>query len=154
MPTHRLGHHVDPAAIKVWRWHYVCVALLLIAVMSLTVPLLSWRAWWAVALVAGVLLAGAWLWPAARYRHLTYDVDELGLTIHDGIWWREQSALPRVRIQHSDVSQGPLQRRYRVATLSLYTAGSRYTRVVLDGLPHEEALALRDALLSRAHTGV
>ena len=57
-------------------------------------------------------------------------------------------ALPRVRIQHTDVSQGPLERRYGIGTLKLYTAGSRHTRIELPGLNHDDAIALRDALLA------
>jgi membrane protein YdbS with pleckstrin-like domain len=148
------GQHVDPAAIAVWRWqHMITVAFLLapIGVMSASAP----RGGAALgAILAIAAAAAAWWWPRARYNHLTYDVDEQGLTIRGGVWWRDQSSLPRARIQHSDVSQGPLQRRYGIATLTFYTAGSRYTRISLDGLRHEEAIALRDALLSREHSGV
>jgi membrane protein YdbS with pleckstrin-like domain len=144
--------HVDTAAIAVWRWESALLAL--IAALASAVPLapLSPLAAMAVLLPIAVLgLIAAWYWPAARYRHLTYSVDELGLLIQEGVWWRAQIALPRVRIQHSDVSQGPLQRRFGLATLKLYTAGSRYTKVELEGLRHEDAIALRDALLNRAH---
>jgi uncharacterized protein len=75
-------------------------------------------------------------------------VDEQGIVIQRGIFWRSRIALPRVRVQHSDVSQGPLQRRFGVATLKLYTAGSRYTKIELPGLAHDEALALRDTLIA------
>jgi membrane protein YdbS with pleckstrin-like domain len=87
-----------------------------------------------------------WRYPPARYRHLRYRIDDVAITIQDGVFWRTQSALPRVRIQHTDVSQGPLQRRYGVATLKLYTAGSRFTRTELPGLEHATAVALRDRL--------
>jgi membrane protein YdbS with pleckstrin-like domain len=79
-------------------------------------------------------------------------LDQFGLVLQNGVWWRKQITLPRVRIQHSDVSQGPLQRRYGVATLKLYTAGSRYTKIELEGVRHEEALALRDSLVTRARS--
>ncbi len=62
-------------------------------------------------------------------------------------------AIPRVRIQDSDVSQGPLQRRFGVATLKLYTAGSRFTCNELPGLDHDRALDLRDTLLRRDDGG-
>lgn len=153
MPSYS-GHHVDPAAIVVWRWqHMITVAFLLVplGVISSVAPPGA-AALGAVLAIAAVI--AAWFWPRARYDHLTYDVDGQGLTIREGVWWRDQSSLPRARIQHSDVSQGPLQRRYGLATLTFYTAGSRYTRISLDGLRHEEAIALRDTLLTRESSGV
>ena len=89
-----------------------------------------------------------WVLPPAHYEALEFGVDEHGITIQRGIFWRSRISLPRVRVQHSDVSQGPLQRRFGVATLKLYTAGSRYTKIELPGLAHEDALALRDALIA------
>jgi membrane protein YdbS with pleckstrin-like domain len=144
--------HVDMATVTVWRWESTLVALVAALVSALPLAPMSQIAAAVVVLAIAVLgLIAAWYWPAARYRHLRYGVDEFGLLIQEGVWWRAQIALPRVRIQHSDVSQGPLQRRYGLATLKLYTAGSRYTKVELEGLRHDEAIALRDALLSRAH---
>lgn len=142
--------HVDPAAIAAWRWEAI-YGIVIVGLAS-AVPLTPLSSTLAIGVALLVVLGGlliAWLWPPARYRRLTYELDELGLTIEEGIWWRTQTALPRARIQHSDVSQGPLQRRYGIATLKLYTAGSRYTKVELEGLRHEDALALRDTLLNR-----
>lgn len=146
--------HVDPAAIVVWRWESAFVAL--IAGIAVAIPLGPISPSGAAALGLFVAVVGvvfAWFWPAAKYRRLKYGIDEFGLLIQEGVWWRVQIALPRVRIQHSDVSQGPLERRYGLATLKLYTAGSRFTKVELEGLRHDEAVALRDSLLSRAHAG-
>lgn len=142
--------HVDPAAIITWRLETIAVAILVGVMCAIPLAPLSGRISLAISLAVitvGVMLG--WCWPKARYRRLTYGLDEVGLTIQDGVWWRTQTSLPRVRIQHSDVSQGPLQRRYGIATLKLYTAGSRYTKVELEGLRHDDALALRDKLLNR-----
>lgn len=148
---------VDPRVVSVWRWSaafaftpIVIAASLFVIVVAVTrftaAPAFAF-AW--VALVAAVS-AYVWKYPPARYRQLRYRVDDVGITIRDGVLWRTSSALPRVRIQHTDVSQGPLQRRYGVADLKLYTAGSRYTCIVLPGLEHGEALALRDELQRHA----
>lgn len=139
--------HVDPAIVAVWRWHGTFTALtftVLSAVFSLPFPLL----WPLPPLVLIAGLAFARMWPPVAYRHLRYGIDETGIAIESGVLWRSRVALPRVRIQHTDVSQGPLERRYGIGTLKLYTAGSRHVRIELPGLNHEEALALRDALLA------
>ena len=140
--------HVDPAIIGVWRWHGAFTALIftvLAGAFSLPLPEL-WPFPPLLILILG--LTFAWLWPPIAYRHLRFGVDETGIAIESGVLWRSRVALPRVRIQHTDVSQGPLERRYNIGTLKLYTAGSRHVKIELPGLKHDEALALRDALLA------
>jgi membrane protein YdbS with pleckstrin-like domain len=140
--------HVDPAIIGVWRWHAALTALFLTvvaSVFSLPMPVL----WPFVPLIVAIAGFGlSWLWPPLSYQHLRFGVDETGIAIESGVIWRSRIALPRVRIQHTDVSQGPLQRRYGVGSLKLYTAGSRHTRIELPGLTYDDAIALRDALLA------
>lgn len=149
-----LTQPVDPRAVSVWRWSALIGALLPAAVAGvftvfaviagepvgkLAVPL------YPLLLIALGLYIG-W-YPRARYRHLRYRANDDGLEIQSGILWRKRSLLPRVRIQHTDISQGPIERRYGLATLRLYTAGSRFTLTELPGLEHSTAMALRDRLL-------
>ena len=96
-----------------------------------------------------MLVGQQWGASQAYYRRLRFAIDASGIAIERGILWRSRIAVPRARIQHTDVSQGPLQRRFGVGTLKLYTAGSRYTKIELPGLAHAEAIALRDALLAK-----
>jgi uncharacterized protein len=142
--------HVDPNTVAVWRWQ----ALVFASVLA--VPfVIAWLRGGSTVVLGTLIMYGlvavvsAWLLPPAHYRALKFGLDDHGIVIERGIWWRSRTALPRIRVQHSDVSQGPLQRRYGVATLKFYTAGSRYTKIELPGLEHDDAVALRDALLAR-----
>lgn len=103
---------------------------------------------WAV--VTGAL--GWWLyrWAALHHRHASYIVNEEDIEIRSGVVWRKAISVPRSRVQHTDVSQGPLERRYGLGTLGIYTAGTQYAKVSLDGLEHETALRIRDHLLPPA----
>jgi hypothetical protein len=87
--------------------------------------------------------------PAISYRHSSYRVDESGIEIRRGVFWRSVITVPRARVQHTDVSQGPLERRFGLGTLSIHTAGSSHAMVALPGLDHERALRIRDYLLPR-----
>jgi membrane protein YdbS with pleckstrin-like domain len=92
----------------------------------------------------------AWLsyqWPAVAYRHIAYTVKADGLQIRRGVFWRVVIDVPRSRVQHTDVSQGPLERRFGLGALVVYTAGTDHARVDLGGLAHETAFAIRDHLL-------
>lgn len=89
-------------------------------------------------------------WPVLEYRHARYRIDDELIEIEGGVLWRTSIAVPRSRVQHLDVTQGPVQRRYGLALLSIYTAGSEHSHVPLAGLAHEVAQLLRDQLLPRS----
>ncbi len=99
---------------------------------------------------AGLAFLG-YTWPALHHKHLRYRVDETGVRIKRGVVWREIISIPNSRVQHTDVSQGPLQRRYDIATLTVHTAGTEGASIHLDGLRHDVALRLRDHLLPTGH---
>ena len=86
-------------------------------------------------------------WPGVRYRYASYRVGERGLWIKRGVLFRSEISVPKSRVQHTDVSQGPLQRRFDLATLILHTAGTQHAAVALGGLSHQAALAIRDYLI-------
>ena len=142
--------NVDRGAISVWRWQWLIVTAL--ATAGAAIFLFPFPVPWfgGAAVVALIGLLFAWLWPPTYYEHLRYAVDETGIVIQRGVLWRSHIALPRVRIQHTDVSQGPLQRHYGLGTLRLYTAGSRHTMIELPGLAHQDAIDLRDSLLAES----
>jgi membrane protein YdbS with pleckstrin-like domain len=113
----------------------------------------------AIALTAALWLLGngllAWhgqRWQAIDYRHTRYRVDEQGLEIRRGVFWRVVVNVPRSRVQHTDVSQGPLERRYGLGTLAVYTAGTDHAKVTLSGLDHEVALRIREHLMPERGT--
>jgi hypothetical protein len=99
-------------------------------------------------LAASILLAWhAHRWPVREYQHTSYRVDALGIEIRKGVYWRVAINVPRSRVQHTDVSQGPLERRYGLGTLIIYTAGTDHAKIDLAGLEHGVALRLREHLL-------
>ena len=102
----------------------------------------------AVWLVFVVLLAWqSYAWPPRAYEHTSYRVDDQGIEIRTGVFWRVVINVPRSRVQHIDVSQGPVERRYGLGTLVIYTAGTEHAKVDLEGLEHGRALRIREHLL-------
>ena len=94
-----------------------------------------------------VSLAFGYKWPELHHRHLRYRVDESGVRIRRGVLWRTVISIPTSRVQHTDVSQGPVQRSYELATLTVHTAGTEGASISLSGLEHGVAKRLRDHLL-------
>ena len=91
----------------------------------------------------------AYRWPELSYARTSYILDGQGLEIRSGVFWRRIISVPRSRVQHIDVTQGPMQRSYGLATLVVFTAGTVHSSVPLAGLAHETALAVRDLLLPK-----
>ena len=101
---------------------------------------------WLVLTVAAVCLA--LVWPPMRYRRVSYRLDERGLQIRSGVLWRSIVDVPRSRVQHTDVQQGPIERGFDLATLLIHTAGTQHAVIPLSGLEHGVALRIRDSLLA------
>jgi membrane protein YdbS with pleckstrin-like domain len=82
----------------------------------------------------------------AVYRHFSYSMNEYGLYINQGVFWRKKIIVPRNRVQHTDVTQGPLQRKYDLAELVVHTAGTRNASVRLPGILYQLAEDIRESL--------
>ena len=152
-----------PALLRLWRLRYGLICALpglAAAVMGMigwasgrSADALNWtlRAPLpAAALVALLGLALGWWFAGLRFAHYRAELREgEGVVLHSGVWWRSEVWVPTARLQHLDVQQGPLDRRWGMASLSLHTAGSHdhHTRIL--GLPLAQAHALRDHLLPR-----
>jgi membrane protein YdbS with pleckstrin-like domain len=131
----------------------IVTGVLSVALLAGLFVLLTPRRWpWCVALwIVGTLVlawASHW-WPTIEYRHIGYRVDDDGIEIQMGVYWRRVLNVPRARVQHTDVVQGPLERRHGLGRLLIYTAGTEHSRVELPGLEHQTALGIRDRLLPR-----
>lgn len=149
-------HAVDGRTVRVAR----VIGFSVVLPISM-VPLVLFTIGWAVGGIPGpvyLAILGAWLlllasslfvayhWPAARHRHLRYLVEEDGLCIRRGVFWRKVIWIPITRVQHTDVSQGPVQRKFGLATLTVHTAGTAGASISLAGLGHGVASRLSDHL--------
>ena len=97
--------------------------------------------------ILALLAWSALAWPRIQYRYLRYRVDPTGIAIRRGVLWREDLRVPRSRVQHTDVNQGPIDRSFGLSTLIVFTAGTQHAKVSLDGLRDETARAIRDFLV-------
>lgn len=100
-------------------------------------------------IIAAVLLWAAWsvlLAPSRRWRRRAFAFTERELHVAHGVFTWVHTVVPVRRVQHIDLTQGPLERRYGLATLVLHTAGTEHSRVAAPGLAREEAESIRDAI--------
>lgn len=105
--------------------------------------------WVLLSIAAGVVLFFGLFpryWALREYRHASWRFTEFGLEIRRGVWWRHRITLPRDRVQHTDVVQGPVMRRFGIAKLVIHTAGTHSPSVELPGLLLGDAESLRDQM--------
>ncbi|TKR30438.1 hypothetical protein FCE95_09955 [Luteimonas gilva] len=101
----------------------------------------------AAALAVLVALPSLGLWLARKqYRYTRWKLDADGFALRRGNLWRSETRVPASRVQHLDLKHGPLERRYKLATLVVHTAGTRDSAVSLTGLDEDDAALLRDRL--------
>ena len=87
--------------------------------------------------------------PQSRYNARGYQISADRLRVVRGFLWRSDTVVPFGRVQHIDVDQGPLERFFGIATLTLHTAGNHNASVALPGLGEELAREMREEI--RAH---
>lgn len=156
-PAHPVADGVkrrlDPSWITARRISGLFVSLILItafggAAIGLGIGFGLWILTVSVWAVLSVLiLARAWFWPPLAWKYAAYAVSSRGLRVRRGVLVRSIASVPKSRVQHTDVSQGPLQRHFGIATLTVHTAGTQYAAVPVPGLPHQTALAIRNFLI-------
>ncbi|WP_328926936.1 PH domain-containing protein [Streptomyces sp. NBC_00190] len=120
-------------------------AAVLAVATGVALGLLAGPAWaalagcWLVALVWGWVLLGR-NWRSWRYAERADD-----LLISRGVLWREETVVPYGRMQLVEVTSGPLERRFGLASVQLHTAAAA-TDAKIPGLVPAEAQRLRDRL--------
>jgi hypothetical protein len=80
-----------------------------------------------------------------RYRSWGYAEREEDLLVRRGVMFARLSVVPYGRMQFIDVTAGPLERTFGLATVRLHTAAAS-TDARIPGLEREEAARLRDSL--------
>lgn len=86
-------------------------------------------------------------YPEKVYKYTKYGMVDKVFYVCKGKWFRKRTAVAQNRIQHTDVSQGPLARKFDLATLTMHTAGMKEADIHISGLKHADAVAMRDYLL-------
>ena len=87
--------------------------------------------------------------PGRRFRAWAYGMNAEELQVRSGVLTQVHTVVPLDRIQHIDLSQGPLERGFGVSRLVLHTAGTLHSQVLIPGLGRETAERMRDEIRER-----
>lgn len=140
-------NRLSPKAIKVWRITGIISSLFILigfaAVITLTI-IFDWNLLFSIisfliVLIYFVLFVG--IWPKVKWKRWRYEVREDEVEIQQGVLVIKRTLVPMVRVQHVDTKQGPLLRKYHLATVSISTAATVHE---IPALGLEEAEEIRN----------
>lgn len=90
--------------------------------------------------------------PQRIHRRLGYRLGDRLLQVVRGWMFQSDTVVPLVRVQHIDVTQGPIEKLFGVATLVVHTAGTHNSIVTLPGLAPQRAAEIRDVIRDHVRT--
>jgi membrane protein YdbS with pleckstrin-like domain len=131
--------------LKLRRLEVAVPALLVIVSLAVAGAASGSGAAFAAAAVAVVVATLLWRFAGRRYRSWGYVEREDDLLVRRGVMFARLSVVPYGRMQFIDVTAGPLERAFGLATVRLHTAAAA-TDARIPGLEREEAARLRDRL--------
>jgi hypothetical protein len=152
-PQGRIGvDGLRPVSAKLIPARYIAgipgyvIGLLAVAGGIVATVLTGW--WWpaAVGILPLILVLQGLALTPRRVRALGYLDGEEDLTFASGIMFRGVTTIPYGRVQSVKIDEGPIDRRYGLAQITLTTAAAGST-LTIPGLPKAEAERMR-ALLS------
>ncbi|XJZ27577.1 PH domain-containing protein [Bacillota bacterium Lsc_1132] len=96
----------------------------------------------AIAVGIGLLLSYflVFLFPKLKWRRWRYEVHEVEIELQHGLFILTRTLVPMVRVQHVDTIQGPILRKYGLASVVVHTAATAHQ---IPALEENEAEELR-----------
>jgi membrane protein YdbS with pleckstrin-like domain len=112
--------------------------------------LVSFGSW--VLLVTTFLFIVIFLFIYFGFFQKSYAIREKDIVYNSGLFWRSSIAIPFNRVQHCEVSIGPIDRLFGLSELKIYTAGGSSSDLSIHGLRPETSNRLKDFIVNK--TGI
>ncbi len=146
-------NQISPKGLKVWRLYGIIHSAIML-VLVVGAGILNWwleGPFWIY--VSGAIVAVlytymfVYLFPKLRWLRWRYEVREQEIELQYGIFIIKRTLVPMVRVQHVDTEQGPILRRYNLASITISTAATSHT---IPALITSEADELRSRISTLA----
>jgi membrane protein YdbS with pleckstrin-like domain len=146
-------NRISVKGLKVWRIYGV-MHTAIIFLLAISASLLNW--WlegpiWIYVLSVVIPLAYGYifiyLFPKLRWLRWRYEVREEEIELQYGLFVVKRTLVPMIRVQHVDTEQGPILRKYDLASITISTAATSHT---IPALVTAEADELRSRISTLA----
>jgi membrane protein YdbS with pleckstrin-like domain len=148
-----LSWNAPSPRLRVLRRYEVLAGTLVLIVLAAAVTIVLGATVVAVGTVIGLAIIGtiADVVAGRRVRAWGYAERAEDLLVRRGVMFRRTSVIPYGRMQYVEVTAGPFERGFGLATVQMHTAAAA-SDARIPGLPAAEAARLRDQLTSLGET--
>ncbi|PJN91084.1 PH domain-containing protein [Bacillus sp. mrc49] len=131
-------NRISNKALTVWKISGLLSSaitwIISIAILALTI-FFKWTYW-----IVGVLFIisiiqsylSIYLMPSIKWKRWRYEVRNTEIDIQSGIFIIKRTLIPMIRVQHVETKQGPLLRKYELASVEISTAATMHVIPALD----------------------
>jgi membrane protein YdbS with pleckstrin-like domain len=140
---------LEPAAKNLMFW-FGALPFLIPVIPAIILPMALMPDGWGFAVtlpVAVACLALGFTHGRNRWLYTRWRLEDGGFRLRKGHWWQSEVFVPRSRVQHLDIHNGPMERKRNLATLVIHTAGTQSHALKQEGFSLQTATRLRDALI-------
>lgn len=140
---------ISEKAVNVWKIHGIIGSAITLIAAGVFIGMIFWFDWYRwllpipVIIFLLVLIFSLWVVPEVRYKIWRYRLNEHEIEIRHGIFIIKKTLVPMMRVQHVDWTQGPILKKYGLATISIHTAATVHE---IPALEMEEAEELRQRI--------
>ncbi|MFX3674895.1 MAG: PH domain-containing protein [Paenisporosarcina sp.] len=126
-------NQISPKGLKVWRLYGMMhsAILLFLAIGVCTVNWWLEGPWWiyivSIAISIFYTYLFVYLFPKLRWLRWRYEVRDQEIELQYGLFIIKRTLVPMVRVQHVDTEQGPILRKYDLASITISTAATNHT---------------------------
>jgi membrane protein YdbS with pleckstrin-like domain len=136
---------LPPGLLKMRRMLLVVWLGVLTVALGVPLALFAGPGWAAFALLPLGVMAWGWVVLGRNWRSWRYAERADDLLISKGVLWHHETIVPYGRMQLVEVTSGPVERHFGLASVQLHTAAAA-TDATIPGLDPAEAERLRDRL--------
>ncbi len=144
---------IEKDYLKVMRIEWLIISgILIIALLVLIFMVPAFQLFPAYILLAALtvlIIIIYYLFQTLAFKKRAYGLREKDVIYQNGVIIQQTSITPFIRIQNSSVSSGPFERKYGLATLHLYTAGTTGADIHIKGLKEETAQSIKEYIAQK-----
>lgn len=99
---------------------------------------------WVILAVLTILFSFSLFFSWKRWTVAGYALREFDVIHKHGVLFHTVTTIPFNRMQHCEISRGPVESTFGLATLRVFTAGGSSSDLSIEGLPVEEAQRIKE----------
>lgn len=126
----------------------ISIIVVLVSWFMLIIQFKDWPYSFYLFVFIGMISLWSIFYSGIAFKYMGYAIREKDISFKSGWLWRHMTTVPFNRVQHCDIKQGLIDRRFGLSRLTIYTAGGQSTDLMIPGLLPDTAERLRGFILS------